>query len=91
MVARRGHVAYSKAQGKMDLEASTDMKLDTIFRIYSMTKPVTSVAVLMLLEAGKLKLDDPVSRYIPELAGLQVYKSGKGSSLVAFGKVVFTW
>jgi CubicO group peptidase (beta-lactamase class C family) len=62
----------------MDMEAKKPVKQNTIFRFYSMTKPVTSVAAMMLYEEGKLKLDDPVSKYIPEFKGLKVYaKTGK--------------
>lgn len=81
MAARRGRLAYAKAFGEMDTEAHRPMKLDTIFRIYSMTKPVTSVAAMMLVEAGKLRLDEPVSTYLPEFKGLKVYKSGAGRDM----------
>jgi CubicO group peptidase (beta-lactamase class C family) len=60
----------------MDLERGTPMRPDAIFRIYSMTKPITSVALLMLLEEGKIALDDPVSRYIPGFAKLGVFAGG---------------
>jgi CubicO group peptidase (beta-lactamase class C family) len=66
MVARRGKVAHFEAQGVMDLEANTPMRKDAVFRIASMSKPVTGVAILMLMEEGKLRLTDPVSRFIPE-------------------------
>jgi CubicO group peptidase (beta-lactamase class C family) len=66
MVARRGRVVHLKAFGTMDRESGKPMRTDTIFRIASMTKPVTSVAVMMLYEEGKLLLDDPVSKYLPE-------------------------
>lgn len=66
LVARRGKVVYLQAVGMMDREASRPMRTDAIFRIASMTKPVTSVAVMMLYEEGRLLLDDPVSKYIPE-------------------------
>ncbi|MCK5172138.1 MAG: beta-lactamase family protein, partial [Planctomycetes bacterium] len=78
IVARKGKVALFETLGVMDRHANKPMRPDTIFRIYSMTKPVTSVAVMMLYEQGKLKLDDPVSKYIPAFKGLKVYaKSGK--------------
>ncbi|MDH4240906.1 MAG: beta-lactamase family protein [Phycisphaerae bacterium] len=78
IVARKGKIALFETFGMMDKEAKKPMKQDTIFRFYSMTKPVTSVAVMMLYEEGKLKLDDPVSKYIPEFKGLKVYtESGK--------------
>jgi len=73
IVARKGKIALFETFGMMDMEAKKPMKQDTIFRFYSMTKPVTSVAAMMLYEEGKLKLDDPVSKYIPEFKGLKVY------------------
>ena len=77
LVARRGKVAHLQCQGKMDLEADKDMTEDTLFRIYSMTKPITSTALMMLYEEGKFQLDDPVSKFIPQFKKLQVYgKSG---------------
>src|SRR5262249_39577566 len=65
MVARRGRVAHFEAQGLMNVEAKTPMRKDAIFRMASMTKPVAGVAILMLMEEGKLRLSDPVSRFIP--------------------------
>lgn len=65
-VARRGKVAWFKAQGMMNREAGKPMRPDTIFRICSMTKPITSVAVMMLYEEGRFLLDDQVSKYLPE-------------------------
>ena len=72
LVARNGRVAHFEAQGLMDLESKKPMPKDAIFRIMSMTKPVVGVAVLMLVEEGKLRLTDPVSRFIPELQNLKV-------------------
>ncbi len=72
IVARRGKVAQFEVCGLMDIEAAKSMKRDTIFRIYSMSKPITSVAAMILYEQGKLKLYDPVSKYIPEFKGLKV-------------------
>lgn len=72
MVARKGRVAHFEAQGLMDLEAKTPMRKDAIFRIASMSKPVTGVAILMLMEEGKLRLTDPVSRFIPEFKSMKV-------------------
>jgi CubicO group peptidase (beta-lactamase class C family) len=66
LVARRGHIAWFKAQGMMDREAGKPMRTDAIFRICSMTKALTSLAVMMLYEEGRFLLDDPVSQYIPE-------------------------
>ena len=72
LVARRGKVAHFEAYGMMDLEADKPMQKDTIFRIYSMTKPIAAVGVMMLCEEGKLTLDAPASVYLPELSGLTV-------------------
>ncbi len=73
MVARRGKVAHFECFGMMDREANKAMKPDTIFRIYSMTKPITSVAIMMLYEEGRFQLNDPVSRFIPEFSNLKVF------------------
>jgi len=73
MVARHGKVVHFEKYGLMD--ADIPMELNTIFRIASMTKPVTSVAVMMLYEEGHFQLDDPVSDYIPEFRNLKVYSS----------------
>ncbi len=72
MVSRRGKVAHFEAQGQMDLEKKTPMRKDAIFRIASMSKPITGVAILMLMEEGKLRLTDPVSRFIPEFKDSKV-------------------
>lgn len=72
LVARRGKIAYQEVFGMADVEAGKPMRLDTIHRIYSMTKPVTSVAVMMLYEEGKFQLNDPVAKYLPEFAKMQV-------------------
>lgn len=76
LVARRGKVVYFDAQGLQDAAAKVPMSTDAIFRIYSMTKPITSVAAMILVEEGKLRLTDPVSQYLPELASLQVVTNG---------------
>lgn len=72
LVARRGKVAHFEAYGMMDIEADKPMQKDTIFRIYSMTKPIAAVGVMMLCEEGKLTLEAPASVYLPELSGLKV-------------------
>jgi len=72
MIARRGQIALFEAVGQQDPNTGTPMKTDSIFRIYSMTKPVVSVAVMMLVERGQLLLSDPVSRWLPEYASQQV-------------------
>src|SRR3954469_7468315 len=66
LVVRHGKVAWLKSQGMMDREAGKPMSNDAMFRICSMTKPITSLAVMMLYEEGKFLLDDPVSKYLPE-------------------------
>jgi len=72
LVARKGRVAYFEAFGARDPRSAAPMTKDAIFRIYSMTKPFTSVAAMMLAEEGKLVLTDPVSRYLPAFAKMQV-------------------
>jgi len=73
LLARKGKVVHFTAHGRKDLGLPDPLTKDSIFRIYSMTKPVTGVAMLMLYEEGKWRLDDPVARYIPEFAKLVVY------------------
>ncbi|MFJ2607106.1 serine hydrolase domain-containing protein [Streptomyces sp. NPDC087425] len=80
-VARGGRVAHLTAHGHRDLAAGEPVEPDTLWRIYSMTKPVTSVAALTLVEEGRLSLDDPVERYLPAFADPQVYVSGAGADL----------
>jgi len=72
LVARRGKVAYFEALGQRDPQTGAPMTKDAIFRLYSMTKPFASVAAMMLVEDGRLLLNDPVSKYLPKLKGLQV-------------------
>jgi len=72
IVVRHGQVAYFKAQGLADREANKPMQKDSIFRICSMSKPITSLAVMMLYEDGKFLLDDPVSQYLPEFKNMKV-------------------
>ena len=73
MLARHGKVVFTDAAGKLDVNKGDATELDSIFRIFSMTKPVVGVAMMMLHEEGKWQLNDPVSRYIPGFADLQVY------------------
>lgn len=77
-VARRGKVVHFEAHGMRDLEAGVPMEKNAIFRMASSTKPVTGVAVLMMMEEGRLRLTDPVYRYLPEFRGarVRVLKSG---------------
>ena len=76
VVYRRGKVVHSAVQGFADLERKVPVKDDTIFRIYSMTKPITSVAFMMLFEEGRVALDEPVVKYIPEWKNLGVFVAG---------------
>ncbi|OYU14546.1 MAG: serine hydrolase [Alphaproteobacteria bacterium PA4] len=76
LVARHGDIAHLGINGHADVASGTKLAEDTIFRIYSMTKPITSVALLMLVEEGKIALEDPVHRYIPEWKNLAVYVAG---------------
>ncbi len=73
LLTRHGKIVHTSANGKKDIRSAEPIQRDSIFRIYSMTKPVTGVAMMMLYEEGKWKLNDPVSRYIPEFAKLKVY------------------
>jgi len=73
LVARHGKVVHLQATGKRDIAANAPMQTDSIFRIYSMTKPVAGVAMMMLFEQGKWQLNDPVAKFIPEFANLKVY------------------
>ena len=76
LVYRRGKVVHSSVQGFADVERKVPAKDDTIFRIYSMTKAITSVAFMMLVEEGKVALDEPVAKYIPEWKNLGVFVAG---------------
>ncbi len=76
LVARRGRVVHFETYGNMDDERQKPMRADAIFRFYSMTKPIASVGLMMLYEEGRFQLDDPASRFIPELKTLKVFVSG---------------
>ena len=76
VVYRKGALAYFEPLGRMDVERDKPMREDTIFRIYSMTKPITSVALMMLYEDGLFQLNDPVHRFIPQWRDLAVYEAG---------------
>jgi len=82
LVARKGKVVHLEGVGFRDREAKTPMTEDTIFRIYSMTKPITAVAALTLWEQGQFQMDDPVSKYLPELANLKVFAGMDGENMV---------
>ena len=81
-VARHGHLAYQKSFGSMDLERNKPMADDAIFRIYSMTKPITSIALMTLYEKGHFQLNDPISRYVPSWKNHRVWVSGEGEEMV---------
>ena len=78
LIYRKGEVAQLNTIGNRDIESKVPMARDTLFRIASMSKPVTSVAVLMLMEEGKLRLDDPITKWVPELANRRVLKNAEG-------------
>jgi CubicO group peptidase (beta-lactamase class C family) len=81
LVARHGHAAYFKSLGQMDRERGKAMHDDAIFRIYSMTKPITSVALMTLYERGYFQLNDPVHRFVPEWRDQRVWVSGEGAGM----------
>jgi CubicO group peptidase (beta-lactamase class C family) len=76
MVARRGKIVQALAHGQADLARGVPMTLDTVVRIYSMTKPLTSVAIMMLYEEGRFQLDDPISRFLPYFSNMRVFTGG---------------
>ncbi|HEY9219000.1 MAG TPA: serine hydrolase domain-containing protein [Phenylobacterium sp.] len=76
LIARRGEVVHESVLGLRDIERGLKCEADTLFRIYSMTKPITSVALMTLVEEGRIALDDPVERHIPEWKDLGVYSAG---------------
>jgi CubicO group peptidase (beta-lactamase class C family) len=81
LVARHGKVAWFKSQGALDREAKKPMRSDALFRICSMTKPITSLAVMMLYEEGRFLLEDPISKYLPEFKNPKILvKPAKGES-----------
>lgn len=78
LVARHGEVVHLATLGRMDVERDRPLRDDALFRIYSMTKPITSVALMMLWEEGRFGLNDPVHRYIPAWRDLRVWEAGRG-------------
>jgi CubicO group peptidase (beta-lactamase class C family) len=76
LVYRRGKLVHNASQGFADLERKIPVRDDTIYRIYSMTKPITSIAFMMLVEEGRVALDEPVHKYIPEWKNLGVFQAG---------------
>ncbi len=79
LIARKGRVVHFEKFGMADIEAGKPMQFDSIFRIYSMTKPITSTAILMLMEEGRLRLADPLARYVPAFKDVKVLDSAPGS------------
>ncbi len=75
-VMRKGELAFAEVAGKADVARNKPMRPDTIFRIYSMTKPLTSTAIMMLYEEGRFQLDDPISKFIPAFADMRVFAGG---------------
>jgi CubicO group peptidase (beta-lactamase class C family) len=82
LVARHGQVAYRQSLGRMDRERDRPMAEDAIMRLYSMTKPITAVALMMLYERGLFQLNDPAAKVLPELADQQVWLSGEGEAMI---------
>src|SRR5665213_238891 len=80
-VSRHGHLAYFKSFGDMDRERGKATADDTLYRIYSMSKPITSVALMTLFEQGYFQLDDPVSRHVPEWKDHKVWVAGDGDRM----------
>jgi len=80
-VARHGHLAYQRSLGLMDIERGKPMADDAIFRIYSMTKPITSIALMQLYERGLFQLNDPIHRVIPSWRDQKVYVAGSGENM----------
>src|SRR5262245_12016999 len=87
LVATKDRVVHLAAVGKADLASGKAMEPDTIFRVASMTKPITATALMMLIEQGKLAVDDPVAKYIPAFAG-QKLKDGGAARAVTIRDVV---
>ena len=86
MVARRGQVVHWEALGTRDTTSGDPLERDDIFRIYSMTKPITSVALMILVEEGKVALDDPLSKFVPEFGDVKVLAAG-GDRVAADGPI----
>ncbi len=81
LIARKGQVVFCESLGFGDIESKKTLHIDSILRFYSMTKPITSVAAMMLYEKGLFQLDDPVSKFIPGFETMQVYVSGSGQDI----------
>ena len=85
VIARNGKIIYQQSYGMADRETGRVMEDDAIYRIYSMSKPITGVALMMLYEEGKFRLNDPIAMYMPEFANLQVATSTAGTNIVSDG------
>jgi CubicO group peptidase (beta-lactamase class C family) len=85
LVARKGRIAHLEAHGLMDIESKKPMPKDGIFRLASMSKPITGAAVMMLVEEGKVRLNDPISRFIPEFKNLNKVAVSKPGAQAAGG------
>ena len=81
MVVRKGVTAYASTHGEMDIEREKALRNDTIFRIYSMSKPITSIALMMLFEEGRFQLTDPVHKFIPSWQKHRVWVEGEGDAM----------
>jgi len=81
LIAREGQVAHAGVYGKMDIEAGLPMRRDALFRIYSMTKPITGVALMTLYDEGRFKLEDPVSKYLPGFETVKVFTGKDGDKV----------
>ncbi len=81
LVAQHGEMVYLGTAGQRDIEASSPMTEDTVFRIYSMTKPITSIAIMMLYEDGHFQLGDPVSEFIPSLKNMRIYAGSEDDTM----------
>jgi CubicO group peptidase (beta-lactamase class C family) len=80
-VVRHGRLVYLEAVGQQDLEAGRPMGDDALFRLYSMTRPITSLAAMILWEEGKFELDDPISRYLPQFESQRVFADAADPSM----------
>src|SRR4051812_26202499 len=90
LVARKGRLVYSDALGYLDKDAGKPMTKDAIFRIYSMTKPLVSVAAMMLVEDGKIELTDPISKFLPAMKSMQVSVAKADSEFAKIGYTLTT-
>ena len=81
VVVRKGVTAYASTHGEMDIEREKALRDDTIFRIYSMSKPITSIALMMLFEEGRFQLTDPVHKFIPSWQKHRVWVEGEGDAM----------